>query len=274
MRRLIIALLALLLISGMGACSQTNIEQPDSVGSYDNETNKTNNVDSGSPTITSATLSAKIMDINGTSFLAANMAKDANSADIYWINADKTDVTGVSGSKLKSDALKVGMLVDIVYDGVVMESFPMRLGGVRSIQISEEGDDIAGLFVSVIKDLYEVDEGLNDGIERIAFDFSGISNLTETEKTALVYRLGNSYGLEAIRGTFDELCEQGYIDKENLYFKTGLLFTIKVSATEKDRFIFDANKWRGGDGADFYNDCTAKKAKGNWTYTIGSTAIS
>jgi hypothetical protein len=275
MRRLIIALLALLLISGMGACSQTNTDQPGSVGSKDIGTSKVNTNGDGSPTTTSVTLSAKIMDINGISFLAANMAKEANSADIYWINADKPEVIGASGSKLKSDVLKVGMLVDIVYDGTVMESFPMGLGGVRSIRImEEEGGDIAGLYQSVIKDLYETDEGLNSGIKCIAFDFSGISNLTETEKTALVYSLGNTYGLETIRGTFDELCEQGYIDKEKLSFETGLLFTIKVSAMEKDRFTFDANKWRGGDGADFYNDCTAKKAKGRWTYTIGSSAIS
>jgi hypothetical protein len=274
MRRLIIALLALLLISGMGACSQTNTDQPDSVGSNDNGINKIGNNGSGTPTIASVTLPAKIMDINGTSFLAANMAKDANNGDIYWINSDKPDLTGASGSKLKSDALKVGMLVDIIYDGTVMESFPMGLGGVRSIQVKEGGDDIAGLYLSVIKDLYEVDEGLNYGIERMAFDFSGISNLTETEKTALVYRLGNSYGMETIRGTFDELREQGYIDKDKLSFETGLLFTIKVSAAEKDRIIFDANKWRGGDGADFYNNCTAIKENGSWTYTIGASAIS
>ncbi len=277
MRRLMIALLTLLLVSGMAACSRTNTDQPGSVGPDDNGTNKTNNannIDSGSSTIASVTLSAKIMEMKGTSFLAANMAKDANNGDIYWINAEKADVIGASGSKLESDALKVGMLVDIVYSGVVMESFPMGLGGVKSIQIKEEPDDIAGLYTSVIKDLYETDEGLNSGIERIAFDFSGISNLTETEKTALVYRLGNSYGLEAIRGTFDELSEQGYIDKEKLSFETGLLFTIKVSTAKKDRFIFDANKWRGGDGADYYNNCTAIKANGSWTYTIGSSAIS
>ena len=274
MRKLIIVLLAVLLFSSMVACSRLDTDQPDTVGRNDNGTNKTGENGSGSARTTSAILSAKIMEIKGTSFLAANMTPEANDGDIYWINAEKPDVMGVSGNKLKSDALEAGMLVDIAYDGTVMESYPMGLGGVSSIRIKEEGDDIAGLYKSVIKDLYETDEGLNGGIERIAFDFSGISNLTEAEKTALVYSLGNIYGLEAIRGTFDELSKQGYINKEKLSFETGLLFTIKVSAEEKDRFTFDANKWRGGDGADFYNDCTAKKVNGSWTYTIGSTAIS
>lgn len=270
MRRWIILITALLLISGAVACSPTDTGRPDladpgGIGS---------SAGSGASKAPSVILFAKVMEVNGASFLAANMAENANSADIYWINTDKSDIKGASERMLKSDALKAGMLVDIIYDGTVMESFPMRLGEVESIYVREEGDDIAGFYMSVINNLYEVDPGLNSEIERIAFDFSGISNLTEVEKTALIYRLGNFYSLETVRGTFDELCEQGYINKEKLYFEKGLLFTVEVTASENNRFTFDAKKWRSGTGAYFYNDCTAVKANGNWTYTVGSEAIS
>lgn len=264
MKKPIIIILMLTLIFGITACSQTNTLQSDSDASGTSVAEPADTV----------TLTARIMESNGTSFLAANMAEGANGADIYSINADKTGVTDASGNKAGSDVLKPGMLVDIIYDGIVMESFPMQLGNIKSIQIKDEGDDIAGLYATVIDDLYKVDPGLNGDIERIAFDLSGVQNLTETEKTALVYIIGNRYGLESIRGTYDELCEQGYIDKDKLYFETGLLFTIEVSEAGTGQFTFDAKKWRSGLGAYYFVDCTAKKTNGGWTYEIGSEAIS
>ncbi len=266
MRRLFLLIMTLILVIGVAACSQANTEPSDLIGSDD--------TGSGMLEAGSVTLSARVMEIKGTSFLAANMASDANGADIYWIHVGETDVMGSSGAKLNSDALKEGMLVDILYDGVVMDSYPMQIGNIMSIRVREEGDDLAGFYMSVINDLYETDPGLNDGIEHMAFDFSGISNLTEAEKTALVYRLGSFYEMEAIRGTFDELREQGYIDKEKLSFETGILFIIELSSTEADQFTFNIRKWRSGDGVYYFNDCTAIKTNGNWTYTIGSHMIS
>jgi len=266
MRKLLVIIVTFMLLIGTAACSQAGMEPSGHTGSDD----------TGSDTSADGyvTLTAKIMEIKGTSFLAANMAEDANDADIYWIHAGDTEVIGVSGEKLKSDALKEGMLVDILYDGVIMESYPMQIGNIKSIRVKEEGDDLAGFYMTVINDLYETDPGLNDGIECMAFDLSGVSNITETEKTALVYRLGSFYEKEAIQGTYDELSEQGYINKEKLSFETGILFVIELSNVEHDGFTFDIRKWRSGDGAYYFNDCTAKKTNGSWKYTIGSHMIS
>lgn len=265
MRRLFIVITTLMLVIGVAACSQAGTEPSGSTGSEDTGS------DSAADSVT---LTARIMEIKERSFLAANMAKDANGADIYWIHVGETDVTGSSGGKINSDALKEGMLVDILYDGVVMDSYPMQIGNMKSIRVREEGDDLAGFYMTVINDLYKTDPGLNGGIERMAFDFSGVSNLTETEKTALVYRLGSFYEMEAIRGTSDELSEQGYINNEKLSFETGILFVIEVLGAEADQFTFDIRKWRSGDGAYYFNDCTAKKTNGSWTYTVGSHMIS
>lgn len=266
MRKLLVIIVTLILLIGTAACSKAGTEPSDHTGS--------DNTGSGTPADGGVTLTARIMEIKGTSFLAANMAEDANNADIYWIHTADTEVIGVSGEKLKSDALKEGVLVDIFYDGTVMESYPMQIGNMKSIRVREEGDDLAGFYMSVINDLYETDPGLNGGIERIAFDFSGVSNMTETEKTALVYRLGSFYEIEAIQGTYDELAEQGYIDGKNLSFETGILFTIELSNVESDRFNFNIRKWRGGDGAYYFQNCTAEKTNGSWKYTVGSHMIS
>jgi hypothetical protein len=38
--------------------------------------------------------------------------------------------------------------------------------------------------------------------------------------------------------------------------------------------MFNAEKWRSGNGAYFFNDCKAKKVNDVWEYKIGSEAIS
>lgn len=292
MKKVIASILILFLISGMAACSQTGTAKPGPAANGENTAgnDRTGTVPEQDPASgqepapgddlapgqepAAMTLKVKVMDIKDDSFLAANIAEGANAAELYRIDAQKTVLLDKNGISTDTGALKTGMLVDINYDGAVMESFPAQLGGIKSIQIREEGEDLAGLYMKVIKDLYEVDPGLNGDIERIAFDFNKVTNLAETEKTALVYMAGNEFGLETLQGTFEELREQGYIAKDQLYFKTGLLYSIEVKSEEKDSFMFDARKWRSGDGAYYFLDCTAKKEKSGWAYTVGGEAIS
>jgi hypothetical protein len=257
MKKYLLPLLLMLFIFGLSACSYDDTESPYS-----------------EPPADATILSARIMDIQESTLLLANVADDAGSADIYTLNA--ADIPVIEANQLAdASSLQPGMLVDIAYNGLVMESYPMQLGGVSGIYIRDQGDDIAGFYQTVINDLYDADPGLNDGLEVLAFDLSQVVNLTAAEKSALVYLIGNDYGLPTIQGTFDELAGQGYIDKENLYFPTGILFTIIDTPREGgNTFTFDAKKWRSGTGAYFFNDCTATKQNGAWTYTVGSEAIS
>lgn len=280
MKRVVASLIIMILIFGVTACSHTGEGEPGQAAANGGSTagDVSQGTDIGKDKIPGhdmgTALLAKVMDLDGGSFLAASIGEGANGADIYRISAENTELFDRNGKQADISKLKTGMLVDIYYDGAVMESFPMQVGGIKSIRIREEGDDIAGLYMKVIKDLYKVDPGLNSDIERLAFDLSKATNLTETEKTALVYMAGNEFGLETLRGTFEELREQGYIDKDQLVFDTGLLYTIEVKSQQKDSFVFDAQKWRGGDGAYYFLDCTAKKEKDGWSYTIGGEAIS
>lgn len=221
-----------------------------------------------------AILNAKIVDINETSLLVANVAKDASSSDIYQVNIENTHIKDADGSDAGIADLKPGMLIDIAFDGTIMESFPMRLGTISSVSIKSKGEDIAGLYKKVIDDLYAVDPGLNYNISILAFDFTKVTNLTETEKAALIYLIGNSYKMEAFASTYDELCEQGYIDKDKMYFEKGLLITIEDTAISNKNFMFNASKWRSGLGAYFFNDCTAAESGDSWIYTIGAEMIS
>ncbi len=148
--------------------------------------------------------------------------------------------------------------------------------------------DVCELYLLVLEDLWNVDPGLNDGITQIGIDLSELSHLTESEKETVMHEFASKHNLPYIAGTWEELCEQGYIDKDNLYWEDGLFFSIKTNedavwnlpATKDGNSVpeltaFDAQKWRSGLGAYFFGQCTAQKnADGKWSYTVGQEAIS
>ena len=148
--------------------------------------------------------------------------------------------------------------------------------------------DVCELYLEVLEDLWNVDPGLNDEISQIGIDLSELSHLTEAEKDTVISEFASNHNLSYIAGTWEELCEQGYIDKDNLYWEDGLFFSIKTNEdavwnlpaikegdSVPELTAFDAQKWRSGLGAYFFGQCTAQKnADGTWSYTVGQEAIS
>lgn len=216
-----------------------------------------------------AVLTAKIVQMYDSQFLLAG----TGAADLYML-ASVLDIYDEDNQITNADALKPGQTVEVGYSGMVMESYPAQLGTPVYIKIIEKGEDIVGFYEKILNDLWKVDEGLNSDISLLAFDLSQVTNLTNAEKSALVYIVSGAHSLEGITGTFDELSEQGYIDKENLYFENGLLFNFKVTNVTKDSFSFDVTKWRSGLGAYTFHECKAVKTDNGWSYTIGSEMIS
>ena len=149
-------------------------------------------------------------------------------------------------------------------------------------------EDVCDLYLEVLEDLWDVDPGLNNGISQIGIDLSGLSHLTDSEKETVMNEFASKHSLPYIAGTWEELCEQGYIDKDNLYWEDGLFFSIKTNEDAEwnlpvtkegdpvpELTAFDAQKWRSGLGAYYFGQCTAQKnADGKWSYTVGQEAIS
>lgn len=178
----------------------------------------------------------------------------------------------VDGQPAQEEDLKPGMLLTITWNGMVAESYPGQLGPVYALSAdSGDTDDRCGLYLRVLEDLWETDPALNTDLEELALDLSGLTDLSESEKAALVWQFGNSHGLMPVTATWEELVEEGRIDGEALTWNgKGCLFTLAGSAEEG----FSAEKWASGLGAYFFNDCTAQKAAdGAWTYEVGSQAI-
>ena len=149
-------------------------------------------------------------------------------------------------------------------------------------------EDVCALYMEVLEDLWNVDSGLNSEISQIGIDLSELSHLTEEEKESVMNDFASRHNLPYIAGTWGELCEQGYIDKDKLCWEDGLFFSIKTNEDAEwnlpaikvgdpipELTAFDAQKWRSGLGAYFFGQCTAQKnADGTWSYTVGTEAIS
>ena len=154
------------------------------------------------------------------------------------------------------------------YNTTVNESDDNNVS-INTVGSIQEG--ICELYLEVLEDLWNVDPGLNNEISKIGIDLSELSDLTEVEKDYVMSKFASKHNLQYIVGTFEELCEQGYIDKEKLIWEDGLFFSIK---TNEDKSTFDAQKWRSGLGAYFFGQCTAQKdTNGKWSYTIGQEMI-
>ena len=213
---------------------------------------------------------------------------DEESGEIYTLSVQDLAVTMDGGSSGASE-LRDGMKVWVGHTGGVEETWPARFTAPQTLAgESDTVDDRCGLYLQVLEDLWNEDPGRNEGaLTYLGVDLSGLTALTDGEKSAVAWRFAQLHGLELVTGTWDELVEEGYIDGEELYWPDGILFSITTDPDaawslpalgkgEEPRLAaFDAEKWRSGLGAYYFLDCTAQMDKaGSWTYSIGAEAIS
>ena len=197
----------------------------------------------------------------------------------YWIREKDEDPSSVEKRQQEYiDGIRHMLFDAAPNDGYVLpNSTDGGVDGSGSITIDIR-TDVCELYLEVLEDLWNVDPGLNDGISQIGIDLSELSHLTELEKETVMHEFASKHNLPFIAGTWEELCEQGYIDKDNLYWEDGLFFSIKTNEdgdSDPEHTAFDAQKWRSGLGAYFFGQCTAQQnADGKWSYTVGQEAIS
>ncbi|MBO5671534.1 MAG: hypothetical protein J6S41_08300 [Clostridia bacterium] len=173
-----------------------------------------------------------------------------------------------------------GTLLEVTCADYVLETYPAQLAEIYEAEPIDDGfDDRCALYLQVFEDLWEEDQALQADIDYIGIDLSRTS-LTKSEQDALAWRFGELKGKEVLTGTFDELCEQGFINKEELYWENGCLLSIEEEGlpdeeSDTNKVIFRAQKWRSGLGAIMFTSCTAEQDKtGHWgEYTAGGFAI-
>ncbi|MGB4588898.1 MAG: hypothetical protein WBI17_06640 [Clostridiaceae bacterium] len=226
------------------------------------------------PVETSIIYTGKIARIANDSLLISGAKEKADTIELFTLPLKGLKLLDAKNKSLDPSEIEAGMLVEIEYDGVVLESYPMQFGYPKSLKVIKNEGDLIGMFSSVINDLYEVDPGLNSDIKKIALDFTELTVISNADKAALAYMVGNAYQMEAFQATLETLQEQGYIPKGELYFPDGILIKLSDTGMKMNTFNFMASKWRSGLGAYFYTDCDASFKNGTWSYTLAGDAIS
>ena len=207
----------------------------------------------------SGSFTGKVTDISGNSLLLVPWSTEGDKVAENGLYIAFTD---------SADEISAGSIVNVGYSGLTLETYPAQLAGVKIVEVVGRSDNITGLYVKLFSDLWDEDTSLNDGVAMLAFDLSHCSNLTEGEKSAVMYLCGLKLGVnDVFAGTLEELIQNGLVDRDRLYFETGVLFTVEDTIFEEGSFSFSAEKWRGDLKSSSYNGCRAQLVDSEWVYS-------
>ena len=222
----------------------------------------------------------------GNTLLLADV--DSERGDIYTLDASGLPLyrePTERGELLADSQLAAGALVEVAFGGDILESYPALFGGVERVTVLEDGfDDRCALYLRVLNDLWDKDEGLNSsGVEYISVDLSATS-LSPAERSAAAWTFAHAHGAMPLELNYEQLCAEGYVsglEGENAFpaWENGVLFTITEtddpvtfnlpSLSEggelpsmaqynvKNTVSFDASKWRTALGAYGFSRCVA-----------------
>lgn len=236
--------------------------------------------------------------------LLAKLCK-CTGADVCRLPLDGVPVT-LDGEPADASALEDGMLVEVSFNGVTLETFPAQLGEVYQVagwSVGTEKNpggicyDLCGLYLQVLDDLWNKDPALNEDISLAGLDLSQApGDLAQSEKAAIAWRFGEAHGVEVVTGTFEELKEQGYFTASAIStpapeggespllveWKDGCLFSITANEDHQEEvyslptLFFNAEKWRAPLAAYGFHDCSAVwPMMGTWSgYQIAAEFIS
>lgn len=278
MKKLLIFLFVITLISGLTYGCGIKEEQSgaasygDSIESR-NESNSGETKDNNSPE--NKIFNGVVLSNDSGLLIAPDKdSEEFKSSDKIAVNTNGADIYSENGEKIAITDIKAGDLVEISYNGMIMESYPAQIS-CNSLQRKEETTLIQA-YLALIDDIYKEDPGLNGDISIIALDTTEMTNLTEAEKGRLLAKVGIQYGLEVKEGTFDSLSEEGLINKEELYFEKGILIEIKnpVYKEKSKKLTCGYQKWRSGLGAIGSDNVTVKYKEGSWVITKKGSWIS
>ena len=222
----------------------------------------------------------------GNTLLLADV--DSERGDIYTLDASGLPLyrePTERGELLADSQLAAGALVEVAFGGDILESYPALFGGVERVTVLEDGfDDRCALYLRVLNDLWDKDEGLNSsGVEYISVDLSATS-LSPAERSAAAWTFAHAHGAMPLELNYEQLCAEGYVsglEGENAFpaWENGVLFTITEtddpvtfnlpSLSEggelpsmaqynvKNTVSFDASMWRTALGAYGLSKCVA-----------------
>lgn len=257
-KSLCVLTLALLLILSVSACGNNDLPAGNGGGadSVPQSADSQAGSESSQPAKTPAAMDMKICTVNGSSVRGVGLSEAYS--EVYDFSCAPEQLSG-------AEAPLPGMVVEIGFDGTVLETWPAQIQ-VDSVTVKEQQTDYFSLYYQILEDILGEDEGLNGDVSKFGFDFSEISMLSETEKQLLALEFSSAHQVEPLQGTLTELMDDGVIDRENLYWEDGLHFTIKEEEVKSDSVTFSVTKWRSGLGATGYTNTASKAPDNQWVF--------
>ncbi len=172
-----------------------------------------------------------------------------DAGQVYSLSAGSIPVY-LDGEPADAASLQDGMMTDIVFDGMIMETYPGQFGAVQELRAYSQDKeqtpdgssyfDLCGLYLQVLNDLWDRDPGLNSDVLHISLDLSQApGNLTEGEKSAIAWIFAGQHGTDALTLSYEELVQQGYLteasgsgDHKLYQWEDGILFTVTPVPSE------------------------------------------
>jgi hypothetical protein len=190
-------------------------------------------------------------------------SEEYKSSDQISVGMKDTTIYNKDGEKMELKEIQAGEIIEIAYNGIIMESYPAQITADR-VEVKETR--LMDGYQAVIEDIFKEDEGLNSDLEMVVIDTSALEELSGLEKEKLLGNLKNIFGLEVREGTYDQLVKEGIIDDKELYFDKGIL--IKITEPSHNNQISEItcgiSKWKSGLGAIGSDHVTASLKKTGW----------
>lgn len=263
--------LALLLMLSISACENDDLaagngnNSPTAGGSTDSMpeagSSQAGPESSQAAKTSAATMEIKICTVDGNSVRGVGLSETYPEAYDFLCSPEK--LTG-------ADVLRAGMVVEVGFDGTVLETWPAQIHA-ETVTFKEQQTDYYSLYLQILEDIYGEDDGLNSGADYFGFDFTEIEHLSESEKNLLAWNFSTSHGAEPIMGTLRELMDDGTINEEELYWEDGLHFTVKEKEVKDNTVSYSVEKWKGGLGAMGYENSADLAPDGQWVFSKIST---
>lgn len=190
-------------------------------------------------------------------------SEEYKSSDQISVGVQDASVYNKDCEKTELKEIQTGDIIEITYNGTIMESYPAQITADR-VDVKETR--LVDGYQAVIEDIYNEDEGLNSDLEMVVIDTSALEALSGLEKEKLLGNLKDTFGLEVREGTYDQLVKEGLIDDKDLYFEKGIL--IKITEPSHNDQITEItcgiSKWKSGLGAIGSDHVTASLKKTGW----------
>ena len=230
------------------------------------QSTETDDIPEDCPPARPVTARVKLIDWNW--FLVTDWEGTEYPVGLCSASVKNAQIMGLDGETITVDELRPGMILDITWDGIIAESYPGMFTA-DEIRVVEQGDDLVGMYCQVLAELW-AETGQKTGVERLGFDFSGVTGLSNGERIALAYltacklEMGFSY----YSGTWHELVSDYHItiDEEG-YWTDGMLLSLSLYEQEDGHAGIIASSSCSRDGAILVLTCTADRQEdGSWSY--------